>query len=61
MTNPIESTFATIRLRHRRTMGCGNRIASLTQMFKSAQSAAQGDGSSTAPCCCPTCYKEPSS
>lgn len=41
-TNPIESTFATIRLRHRRTKGCGSRIASLTMMFKLAQSAAQG-------------------
>lgn len=40
-TNPIESTFATIRLRHRRTKGSGNRIASLTMMFKLAESAAQ--------------------
>ena len=38
-TNPIESTFATIRLRHRRTKGCGTRHASLTMMFKLAQSA----------------------
>lgn len=28
-TNPIESTFATIRLRHRRTKGSGSRRASL--------------------------------
>jgi transposase-like protein len=41
-TNPIESTFATIRLRHRRTKGSGSRIASLTMMFKLAQSAARG-------------------
>ena len=39
-TNPIESTFATIRLRHRRTKGNGSRIASLTMMFKLAASAA---------------------
>lgn len=39
-TNPIESTFATIRLRHRRTKGSGSRIASLTMMFKLAESAA---------------------
>ena len=39
-SNPIESTFATIRLRHRRTKGSGSRIASLTMMFKLAQSAA---------------------
>jgi putative transposase len=40
-TNPIESTFSTIRLRHRRTKGCGTRRASLTMMFKLAQSAEQ--------------------
>ena len=40
-TNPIESTFATIRLRHRRTKGNGSRIASLTMMFKLAESAAK--------------------
>jgi putative transposase len=40
-TNPIESTFATIRLRHRRTKGSGSRLASLTMMFKLAESAAQ--------------------
>lgn len=38
-TNPIESTFATIRLRHRRTKGNGSRRACLTMMFKLAQSA----------------------
>jgi putative transposase len=36
----IESTFATIRLRHRRT-GNGTRKASLTMMFKLAQAAQQ--------------------
>jgi putative transposase len=40
-TNPIESTFATIRLRHRRTKGNGSRSASLTMMFKLAESAAR--------------------
>ena len=38
-TNPIESTFATIRLQHRRTKGSGTRRASLAMMFKLAQSA----------------------
>jgi len=38
-TNPIESSFATIRLRHRRTKGCGTRRASLAMMFKLAQAA----------------------
>jgi transposase-like protein len=40
-TNPIESTFATIRLRHRRTKGNGTRQATLTMLFKLAESAAQ--------------------
>lgn len=40
-TNPIESTFATIRLRHRKTKGNGTRRASLTMMFKLAQSASK--------------------
>jgi transposase-like protein len=40
-TNPIESTFATIRLRHRKTKGSGTRRASLAMMFKLAQSAAK--------------------
>jgi putative transposase len=38
-TNPIESTFATIRLRHRRTKGNGTRKTSLAMMFKLAQAA----------------------
>lgn len=33
-TNPIESTFATVRLRTRRTKGCGSRRATLTMVFK---------------------------
>ena len=35
-TNPIESTFATIRLRHRRTKGNGTRQATLTMLFNLA-------------------------
>jgi transposase-like protein len=38
-TNPIESTFATVRLRTHRTKGCGSRIACLTMVFKLAQCA----------------------
>jgi putative transposase len=38
-TNPIESTFATVRLRHRRTKGNGSRIACLAMVFKLMQSA----------------------
>lgn len=33
-TNPIESTFATVRLRTARTKGCGSRVATLTMVFK---------------------------
>jgi putative transposase len=38
-TNPIESTFATVRLRHRRTKGSGSRTACLTMVFKLARAA----------------------
>ena len=38
-TNPIESTFATVRLRTARTKGAGSRLASLTMVFKLAQTA----------------------
>lgn len=38
-TNPIESTFATVRHRHRQTKGCGSRTATLTMVFKLARSA----------------------
>ena len=38
-TNPIESMFATVRLRHRRTKGNGSRAACLAMVFKLAQSA----------------------
>ena len=38
-TNVIESTFATVRLRTKRTKGCGSRIATLTMVFKLAGSA----------------------
>jgi len=40
-TNPIESTFATVRLRTYRTKGCGSRVACLTMVFKLAESAAR--------------------
>ncbi len=38
-TNPIESTFATVRLRTRRTKGCGSSQATLTMVFKLAKEA----------------------
>jgi putative transposase len=40
-TNPIESTFATVRLRHRRTKGNGNRAACLAMVFKLCESASR--------------------
>jgi len=40
-TNVIESTFATVRLRTKRTKGCGSRIATLTMVFKLVESAAK--------------------
>lgn len=33
-TNPIESTFATVRHRTNRTKGCGSRTATLTMVYK---------------------------
>ena len=33
-TNPIESTFATVKLRTYKTRGCGSRTATLTMVFK---------------------------
>lgn len=41
-TNPIESTFATVRLRTDKTKGCGSRVACLTMVFKLAESAGKG-------------------
>ena len=38
-TNVIESTFATVRLRTKKTKGCGSRIATLTMVYKLAESA----------------------
>ncbi len=41
-TNPIESTFATVRLRHRRTKGNGTRKATLAMVYKLCKEAEQG-------------------
>jgi len=38
-TNPVESTFATVRLRHRRTKGSGSNAACLAMVFKLIQVA----------------------
>jgi putative transposase len=41
-TNPIESTFATVRLRHDKTKGSGSRGACLTMVYKLMESASKG-------------------
>jgi transposase-like protein len=41
-TNPIESTFATVRLRTCKTKGSGSRSACLTMVFKLMESASKG-------------------
>ena len=38
-TNPIESTFATVRHRTRQTKGCGSRLATVTMVFKLSREA----------------------
>lgn len=38
-TNPIESTFATVRHRTKRTKGCGSRMATLTMVYKLSREA----------------------
>ena len=38
-SNPIESTFATVRLRHRRTKGSGSRDACLAMVYKLVEHA----------------------
>ena len=40
-TNPIESTFATVRLRHDKTRNNGSRTACLTMVFKLLENAAK--------------------
>jgi transposase-like protein len=41
-TNPIESTFATVRLRTTKTRGCVSRAGILAMVFKLTKSAEQG-------------------
>ncbi|GCB53123.1 mobile element protein [Streptomyces sp. NL15-2K] len=41
-TNPIESTFSTVRLRTKVTRGAGSRTAALAMVFKLVESAQQG-------------------
>ncbi len=41
-TNPIESTFATVRLRTAKTRGCVSRAGILAMVFKLTKTAEQG-------------------
>ena len=41
-TNPIESVFSTVRLRHDKTKGNGSRSACLTMVFKLMETASKG-------------------
>ena len=41
-TNPIESTFATVRLRTKKTKGCGSREATTIMVFKLVREAEKG-------------------
>ncbi len=38
-TNPIESTFSTVRLRTKRTRNCGSRDTTLAMVYKLLESA----------------------
>jgi putative transposase len=40
-TNPIESVFSTVRLRHDKTKGSGSRVACLTMVYKLMESASK--------------------
>lgn len=42
-TNPIESTFATVRLRTKRTRNCGSRDTTLAMVYNLLESA-QNEG-----------------
>lgn len=59
-TNPIESTFATVRLRTKVTKGAGSRAAALAMVFKLVESKPAG-GPSTAPVLSPWSAPEPAS
>ncbi len=41
-TNPIESTFSTVRLRTKRARNCGSRETTLAMVYKLLESAQKG-------------------
>ena len=47
-TNPIESTFGTVRHRTRQTKGCGSRKATLMMVYKLASEAEKNGSGYTA-------------
>ena len=60
-TNPIESTFATVRLRQRVTKGPGSRAAGIAMAFKLIESAQTRWRAVNAPTWCHWCEREPRS
>lgn len=60
-TNPIESTFATVRHRTKVTKGPGSRAAGLAMAFKLVESARPGGARSTPPIWSRSCAPEPAS
>jgi transposase-like protein len=60
-TNPIESVFATVRNRTRKTKGCLSRKAALSMVFKLMMSAKKSGESSVAQIVCPKSFKKLSS
>jgi hypothetical protein len=60
-TNPIESTFATVRLRQRVTKGPGSRAAGIAMAFKLIESAQAGGAPSTPPTSSPSSAPAPPS
>ncbi|GAA1334362.1 hypothetical protein GCM10009647_075960 [Streptomyces sanglieri] len=56
-TNPIESTFSTVKLRTKVTRGAGSPAAALAMVFKLAESAQAGWRAITAPHLVPPCSR----
>lgn len=56
-SNPIESTFATVRHRTKRTKGCLSRKTGLAMAFKLMISAQKNGANSTAETACPRSLK----
>ena len=58
-TNPIESTFSTVRLRTKVTRGAGSRTAALAMVFNSSNPPSNGGGPWTHPTSPPRSRRSP--